>query len=98
MPADVDLLKVEIPCDATAQTPWQVTRLSRQRYWEPLPSGRSYLSERRRLGYHVAFDQATLEPDSDIHALVVDQVVAVTPLSLDMTSRVPLEALEELLN
>jgi 5'-nucleotidase len=98
MPADVDLLKVDIPCNATIQTPWQVTRLSRQRYYQPLPSGRRYLSENRRPGYHMIFDQATLEPDSDIHALLVDQVVAVTPLSLDMTSRVPLEALEELLN
>ena len=32
-------------------------------------------------------DTATLEPDSDIHALRVERVVAVTPLSLDATSR-----------
>jgi 5'-nucleotidase len=98
MPADVDLLKVDIPCDATPETPWRTTRLSRQRYFQPLPSGRRYLSEKRRLGYDMVFDQATLEPDSDIHALLVDRVVAVTPLSLDMTSRVSLDTLGELLN
>lgn len=97
MPADVDLLKVDIPCSATIQTPWRTTRLSRQRYFQPLPSGRRYLAEKRRLGYDVAFDQDTLEPNSDIYALLIDQVVAVTPLSLDMTSRVSLDTLGELL-
>jgi 5'-nucleotidase len=98
MPADVDLLKIDIPCSATRQTPWKTTRLSRQRYFQPLPSGRRYLSEKRRLGYDMVYDQATLEPDSDIYALLVDRVVAVTPLSLDMTSRVPLDSVGELLN
>jgi 5'-nucleotidase len=98
MPADVDLLKVDIPCDATPETPWRTTRLSRQRYFQPLPSGRRYLSEKLRLGYDMIFDRATLEPDSDIHALLVDRVVAVTPLSLDMTSRVPLATLRALLD
>jgi 5'-nucleotidase len=98
MPADVDLLKIDIPCSATLQTPWKTTRLSRQRYFRPLPSGRRYLSESRRLGYDMVIDQATLEPDSDIHALLVDRFVAVTPLSLDMTSRVSLGTLAQLLN
>ena len=36
MPDDVDLLKVDVPCDATPQTPWEVTRLSRQAYFLPI--------------------------------------------------------------
>ncbi len=94
MPADVDLLKVEIPCDATPDTPWRVTRLSRQRYFRALPTGRRSLAEKRRLDYEMVIDHVTLEPDSDIQALLVDRVVAVTPLSLDLTSRVALEELE----
>ncbi len=94
MPADVDLLKLEIPCDATPDTPWRVTRLSRQRYFRPLPSGRRYLAEKRRLDYDMVIDQATLEPDSDIQAVLVDRVVAVTPLSLDLTSRVEFSDLQ----
>ena len=35
-PFDVDLLKVEIPSAAAPNTPWQLTRVSRQRYYEPL--------------------------------------------------------------
>jgi 5'-nucleotidase len=97
MPADVDVLKLEVPCDATPDTPWRVTRLSRQRYFRALPSGRRYLAEKRRLDYAMMIDHNTLEPDSDIRAVLVDRVVSVTPLSLDMTSRLPLSELEGLL-
>jgi len=97
MLADVDLLKLEIPCNATPQTPWRVTRLSRQRYFQALPSGRRHLAEKRRLDYKMVIDHATLEPDSDIRAVLVDRLVSVTPLSLDLTSRVAFEDLEALL-
>lgn len=97
MPADVDLLKLEIPCDATPETPWRVTRLSRQRYFRALPSGRRYLSEKRRLDYEMVIEHATLEPDSDIQAVLQDRVVSITPISLDLTSRVSFDKLEALL-
>jgi 5'-nucleotidase len=97
MPPDVDLLKIEVPCDATPQSGWRVTRLSRQRYYHTLPSGRRSLTEKRRLDYREVVDHVTLERDSDIQAAVVDRVVSVTPLSLDLTSRTPLEELEALL-
>jgi len=97
LPPDVDVLKVEVPSDATPNTPWRVTRLSRQRYFRALPSGRRHLSDKRRLGYEVAVDWAALEPDSDVHALRVERVVSVTPLSLDLTSRVAFEELNGLL-
>jgi len=97
MPPDVDVLKIEVPCDATPDTPWRVTRLSRQRYFRALPSGRRHLSDKRRLGYEVAVDWAALEPDSDVHALRVERVVSVTPLSLDLTSRVALQEMDGLL-
>jgi 5'-nucleotidase len=97
LPNDVDLLKLEVPSDATPDTPWRVTRLSRQCYWKTLPSGRSNLAEKRRLDYDVVVDRATLEPDSDVHAVSVSREVSVTPLSLDLTSRVSFAELEELL-
>src|SRR5688572_23931112 len=31
LPADVNLLKVDVPSDATVDTPWQLTRVSHQR-------------------------------------------------------------------
>jgi 5'-nucleotidase len=90
MPFDVDVLKVDIPSEATPQTPWRVTRVSRQRYFRALPSGRRHLADKRRLGYDMVIDYDTLETDSDIHAILIDRVVSVTPLSLDITSRVDL--------
>jgi 5'-nucleotidase len=98
MPRDVDVLKLDIPAEATPETPWRVTRLSRQRYFQALPSGRRALSEKRRVGYEMIVDHARLEPDSDVQALAVDRVVSVTPLSLDLTSRVGLANLETFLD
>ena len=97
MPVDVDLLKLDVPSDATPETPWRVTRLARQRYFRALPSGRRELGEKRRLGYDMVIDHATLELDSDIRAVLVDRVVSVTPLSLDLTSRVAFRELDKLL-
>ena len=97
MPPDVDLLNTVVPCDATPDTPWRLTRLSRQRYFRILPSGRRYLGEKRRLDYEIGIDTDTLEPDSDIYALLVDRIVSVTPFSLDLTSRVGFDELQALL-
>jgi 5'-nucleotidase len=96
-PRDVDILKVEVPADATPDTPWRITRLSRSRYFIPVKPERERLEDPAGVGYKVGVEQGTLEPDSDTHALFVDRVVAVTPLSLDLTSRVDLANLEDVL-
>ena len=97
LPADVDLLKIDVPDDATPDTPWHLTRVSRQRYYDILPPQREHLSDEGPLGYRIHVDEATLEPDSDVHALVHDRAVSVTPVSVDLTSRVERGALERLL-
>src|SRR5215210_6477445 len=53
-PADVNLLKVDVPSDATVDTPWQLTRVSRQRYYRPVPAQRISLSEPGLMEYHEA--------------------------------------------
>ena len=35
--------------------------------------------------------------DTDVHAMAIEHVVAVTPLSLDMTSRLPMDQLDSFL-
>jgi len=87
LPFDVDLLKIDVPDDATPETPWRLSRLSRQRYFQSVldaPSLESRIGDGR---FGVSVNHTNLEADSDIHALVVDRVVAVTPLTLDATSR-----------
>jgi 5'-nucleotidase len=92
---DVDVLKVEVPQGATPQTPWRVTRLSRTRYYLPQKPARLNLSDKGTIGYLRTIQPELVEPDSDVKALV-DGVVSVTPLSLDITSRVDLETMTEL--
>lgn len=89
LPHDVDVLKVEVPREATPQTRWAMTRLSRTRFYFPVASGRQDLSQPGPLGFRIEIEHDRLEPDSDVRA-VLDSVVAVTPLSLDLTSRVSL--------
>jgi len=96
-PPDVDVLKVEIPQTATPQTPWRMSRLSRTRYYVPQKPQREKLSDRGYIGYLRRPEPDIFEPQSDVQAML-EQVVSVTPLSLDLTSRVDLGELGELLS
>ncbi len=97
MPPDVDVLKVDVPCDATSETPWEMTRLSRMRYYEPIPPARTSWETPASVGYHLACCPEEDAPDTDVYVLRVKRHVAVTPISLDMTSRVDLQEFDRLL-
>lgn len=93
-PEDVQVLKIDIPSEATVDTPWQLTRVSRQRYYEPTTSGRASWSEPGLIGYREA-GRLDDEPEgTDVHALRMKRCVSVSPLSLDLTSRVDFSQLE----
>lgn len=91
---EVDVLKVDVPCDATPQTPWRLTRLSRHPYYIPVIPRRKQLDEPAPVDYQIILDEAKLEADSDVYAMRVARQVSVTPLSLDLTSPVDLRELE----
>jgi 5'-nucleotidase len=97
LPADVDLLKVDVPCDATRETPWEITRLSKQIYFEPVRPKRSSWNQPETVGYRRIEELSSQGMDTDVYALRVKRVVAVTPLSLDLTSRVDLNDFDQLL-
>jgi len=97
MPEDVDLLKVDVPCDATPETPWEVTRLSRQTYFEPVTPKRTSWDRPERVGYRRIDNLGKAGLDTDVYALRVKRLVSVTPLSLDLTSRVNLQDFDQLL-
>ena len=98
MPPDVDVLKVDVPAGATPHTPWRVTRLSRTRYWQPLKPQRQHLSDPGPITAANWLDVEHVEPDSDVNVVVAERQVSVTPLSLDLTSRVNLNDLSRLLH
>jgi 5'-nucleotidase len=91
---DVDLLKLDIPAGATPATPWRVTRQSRQRYYLPYLIREGDWESRGYVGAQVKVNEDDVERDSDVYALVYDQIVSVTPVSIDMTSRVDLKELQ----
>lgn len=113
LPFDVDVIKVDVPDDATPDTPWRLTRVSRHAYYVSVSSHRTGLAELvlsdalspskggveglAPLDYELIAHPERTEPDSDIYALAVDRVVSVAPLSLDLTSRTPFGDIEPLL-
>jgi len=90
-PPDVNVLKIDVPIDATPDTPWEITRLSRQRYYEPTAPTRHSWDEPGRVGYRLAGDPKEDDIDTDVYAVRVKHIVSVTPLSLDLTSRIDLK-------
>jgi 5'-nucleotidase len=96
LPEDVDLIKVDIPRDATPDTPLVMTRQSRHRYYFPKPAARESLADRGPVGYEIRYQPEDLEKDSDLYALLVEKKVSVTPISIDLTSRTDFNRLSDL--
>jgi 5'-nucleotidase len=92
LPPGVDVLKIDVPQHATPDTPWRLTRVSRQRYFESI-IGHDDQHGPNIVDYDILVDRAVLEPDSDIWALAIDGVVSVSPLTIDLTAPVAKEEL-----
>jgi len=94
LPPGVDVLKIDVPADATLDTPWRLARASRLYYWlpgeyQPDPADPARL----KVPYHRNPHRFQAEPGSDVSALAVHRHVAVVPLTVDLTAREGWEAL-----
>lgn len=96
-PDDVDVLKIDVPINASPETEWKATRLSRRRVYWPTRPERVALSDVGRIGYQYHSDPADAEPDSDVYVVLHEGLVSVSPMTLDMTSRTDLFRLDQLL-
>ncbi len=94
LPADVDILKVDVPQNAENTTEWRVTQLERQSYFQANIESPTLDSCLNDTDVTVSIDLDSLDTTSDVYALHVDKVVSVTPISLDFTSRVDLSLLQ----
>jgi len=94
---DIDILKIDLPLDVTPQTEWRMTRVSRTRVYWPARHDSDKGKASGPIGYYQG-DTSKAERDSDVYAVFEDKVVSVTPMSLDMTSRLDFEALKALMN
>lgn len=97
LPDDVDILKVDVPWQATQDTEWRVTRISRRRVYWPTRPERASGDSPGKLGYKYNTDPSQAEPDSDVYTLLHEKQVSVSPMSLDMTSRTDLFRLKQIL-
>lgn len=95
LPEDAHLLSVNVPSNATSQTTWQVTRLARQRYYDSVAPTRASWDVAGTLSYKEAAILDGEAEDSDVATLRTKHLVSVTPISLDMTSRLELKELEK---
>jgi 5'-nucleotidase len=98
LPDDVDVLKVDVPWEATPDTEWRMTRVSRRRVYWPTRPERASLHADGKLGYEYKADPSKAEPNSDVYALMHDGVISVTPMSLDMSSRTDLFRLRQIID
>lgn len=93
---DVDVLKVDVPEDATPLTEFKITKLAKVGYYSKSIENSTINSKIGDGKTIINIHKADLDPESDIYAFAIDKVVSVTPLSVDLTSRVKLPELQEL--
>lgn len=96
-PDDVDVLKLDIPQNASKETPWKVTKVGRMSNFLaqiPSPNSNSTLRE-AKITINPDFIHA--DKDSDVYTVHAEKIVSVSPISLDFTSRVDLNKLHDFL-
>lgn len=85
LPEKVALYNINVPHSATIETEVRFTRQSSQNHIVFKKPEKRDFSKPYKLGIEIEIDFKTLEKNSDIHAIVVDKVISVTPLSWDMS-------------
>ena len=87
LPDGVSVLNLNVPQSASADTELRKTAQSRQPYYvRHRPELARRLDQPHQFPVNKAVDWDTLEPGTDIHAVVRDQVASVTPLTWRMAA------------
>jgi len=87
MPEGVSVLNLNVPRSATIRTELRRTVQSQQPYYVRRgPASARPLDQPYQFPVEVVVDRDRLEPGTDIHAIVCDQVASVTPLTWQMTA------------
>ncbi len=96
-PEDVHVLKIDIPDDADADTPWQACYQSREPgWWGKIPNPRPDAPTGETIGARGPRPGYKIKPGDDMDVLLNRRKVAITPLSVNLSSRVNLKELERL--
>ena len=87
LPDGVSVLNLNVPQSATADTELRKTAQSRQPYYiRRRPDPARQLEQPYRFPVDVVVDSDSLEPGTDIQAVIRDQVASVTPLTWRMAA------------
>jgi 5'-nucleotidase len=97
LPADVKVLKIDLPAEATPETPWKITYLSPVRMFAPIPPQRESWDQPARVGYRFSDEMYKAPQGSDLHTVRIKHQVSITPLSLDLTSRADFSEIDAVL-
>ena len=90
LPFDIDLIKLDVPLAATPETKCVATRLDRSQYYGTRIEPRESVFTSPANVIHFAQKGTYSRTDSDAYALSKGWV-SITPLSLDLSSRAPLD-------
>lgn len=93
-PSDVDVLKVEVPAQASTKTDWEMVRQAPVPLYIPKKPERSSYNEPCIIKYRLEDDYTRFPENTDANTVFVKNKIAVTPLSLNLTSRVNLNDFE----
>jgi 5'-nucleotidase len=90
----VDIFKLEVPFTATPETPWQVTRHSRLLCFDiKIDREGSWQSKATVVGVPMHLEPGQTTPGTDLNAIRMEGIVSLTPMNIDMTARIDLNAL-----
>lgn len=96
LPEDVDILKIDIPAEATLETEWKITKVSKQPYFITYQEKPSLNSKIGDAGLKIEFSNDVLEEESDIKTVFYDKKISVCPVSIDMSSRIEKKELSDI--
>lgn len=96
-PEDVHILKIDIPDTADQNTPWHVCRQSREPgWWGFVPDAAPDSAAGTAIGKRGPRPGKKWNDEDDMAVLLGKKEIAITPLSVDMTSRISLDKVGEL--
>ena len=95
---DVDVLKIDVPESATSDTAWKFTKLARSGYYFKEIETPSLECKLNAGSTVIKIDKSKLNPDTDIHTFAIQNLISVTPLSIDISSRVDFDDLQNHIN
>ncbi|MCK5736139.1 MAG: hypothetical protein KAH21_06645 [Spirochaetaceae bacterium] len=97
-PKDVHIIKIDIPDTADENTPWVVCRQSREPgWWGYVPDASPQSPAGSTIGKRGPRPEKTWNDNDDMAGLLEKRIITITPLSVDMSSRVSLDEVDIIL-